>query len=101
MFSTKGKDVAFISQNQLDGQYETRIDDVTIRGESYDAVERIAVEVSLYRAWKTRVEESLDQAERQPPGWGGPEIAVASVFALALLGVLAAGWQILAWLIYE
>jgi len=93
--------VAFITQNSIDGQYETWIDGVTLRGESYDAVERIAVEVSLYRAWKTRVEESMDQAERQPPGWGGPEIAVASGFALALLGVLAAGWQIVGWLLYE
>jgi len=93
--------VAFISQNNVDGQYETWIDGVTIRGKDYDKVERLASEVALHRAWKTRVEESMDQAERQPPGWGGPEIAVASGFAMALIGVLAAGWQIACWLLYE
>ena len=93
--------MAFISQNNVDGQYETWIDGVTIRGKDYDKVERLASEVALHRAWKTRVEESMDQAERQPPGWGGPEIAVASGFAMALIGVLAAGWQIACWLLYE
>jgi len=93
----------FITQNQLDGQYETWIDGVTIRGADYDQVERIVSEVVCQRATKAEIEESLDryEAESQSPGWGGPEIAVASGFALALIGVLAAGWQIACWLLYE
>jgi len=95
--------MAFITQNQLDGAWETWIDGVTIRGADYDAVERIVSEVVIHRAAKTAIEESLDryEAERQTPGWGGPEIAVACGFALALIGVLAAGWQIAVWLLYE
>ena len=92
----------FITQNQLDGQYETWIDDVTIRGKDYDKVERLACEVVLHRAWKSRVEESLDRLDEQPkPAWGGAEIAIASGIALALIGVLAAGWQIACGLLYE
>jgi hypothetical protein len=95
--------MAFISQNGVDGQYETWIDGVTIRGAEYEAVERIVCEVALQRAWKDRVEESLDQSaaeQGRTPGWGGAEIAIASGFTLALLGVLAAGWQIACWLTY-
>ena len=99
-FSTKGKDRAFITQNGIDGAWETWIDGVTIRGADYDKVERIVSEVVCQRATKTAIEESLDrlEAERQSSAWGGGEIAIASGFALALLAVLAAGWQIVVWL---
>jgi hypothetical protein len=90
--------VAFISQNNVDGQYETWIDGVTIRGKDYDKVERIASEVALHRAWKTRVEESLDQHERQPPGWGGPEIAVWCLLCMVACIVVSAGINIGWWL---
>jgi hypothetical protein len=93
----------FITQNSIDGAWEARIDGVTIRGADYDAVERIVSEVVCQRATKAEIEESLDryEAESQSPGWGGPEIAVACGFAIVLIGMLAAGWQILAWLLYE
>ena len=83
----------FISQNGIDGQWETRIDNVTLRGADYDAVEQIVSEVVCQRATKTAIEESLDQyeAERQMSAWGNAEIAVACGFAVALLAVLAAG----------
>jgi len=101
MFSMKGNGMAFITQNPIDGQYETRIDGVTIRSESYDAVERVAYEIGLHRAWKTRVEESLDQSAAEhgrTPGWGGAEIAVACGFFMALCIVVATGLKIAAWL---
>jgi hypothetical protein len=51
---------------------------------------------------KADVEKLLDRLDEQPkPAWGGAEIAIASGFAMALLGVLAAGWQIAVWLLYE
>ena len=88
-----------IRQSMIDDQFETRIDGVTIRSCNREKVERIAAEVALSRAMKTRAEESMDAAEQQQTA--GDELidlAPCGVFlGIALLvvvfGVLAYfGW---------
>ena len=93
--------MAFITQNSIDGQWETWIDGCTIRGADYDKVERLTSEVCGWRSERQATEDALDVIEEQRQQsslWGGPEIAIASGFALALIGVLAAGCQIAVWL---
>ena len=57
--------MAFITQNSIDGQYETWIDGCTIRGADYERVERLASEVCCWRAQRQVTEDALDELEQQ------------------------------------